>query len=64
MTEIYSEYFKQLLMSERVWIEHKGTVVPVNVSKSSLEHKTHVNNGLIQFEITVTESHNIATNIR
>jgi len=64
LTEIYSEYFKQLLMSERVWMEHKGTVVPVNVSKSSLEHKTHVNNGLIQFEITVTESHNIATNIR
>ena len=64
LPESYSEYFKQLLMSERVWMEHKGTVVPVNVSKSSIEHKTHVNNGLIQFEITVTESHNIATNIR
>ena len=64
LPESYSEYFKQLLMSERVWMEHKGTVVPVNVSKSSLEHKTHINNGLIQFEITVTESHNIATNIR
>ena len=64
LPESYSEYFKELLMSERVWMEHKGAVVPVNVSKSSLEHKTHVNNGLIQFEITVTESHNIATNIR
>ena len=64
LPESYSEYFKQLLMSERVWMEHKGAVVPVNVSKNSLEHKTHVNNGLIQFEITVTESHNIATNIR
>ena len=64
LPESYSDYFKELLMSERVWMEHKGTVVPVNVSKSSLEHKTHVNNGLIQFEITVTESHNIATNIR
>jgi len=64
LPESYSEYFKQLLMSERVWMEYKGTVVPVNVSKSSLEHKTHINNGLIQFEITVTESHNIATNIR
>lgn len=64
LPEIYSEYFKQLLMSERVWLEHKGIVVPVNVLKSSLEHKTHVNNGLIQFEITIKESHNIANNIR
>lgn len=64
LPEAYSEYFKQLLMSERVWLEHKGTVVPVNVSKSSLEHKTHVNNGLVRFEITVKESHNIATNVR
>ena len=51
-------------MSERVWMEHKGAVVPVNVSKSSLQHKTHINNGLIQFDVTVPESHNIATNIR
>ena len=64
LPESYSEYFKELLMSERVWMEHKGTVVPVSVSKSSLEHKTHINNGLIQFDVTVTESHNIATNIR
>ena len=64
LPESYSEYFKELLMSERVWMEHKSAVVPVNVSKSSLEHKTHLNNGLIQFEVTVTESHNIATNIR
>lgn len=64
LPESYSEYFKELLMSERVWMEHKGATVPVNVSKSSLEHRTHVNNGLIQFEVTVTESHNIATNIR
>lgn len=64
LPESYSEYFKELLMSERVWVEHKSAVVPVMVSKSSLQHKTHVNNGLIQFEIKVKESHSIANNIR
>lgn len=64
LPESYSEYFKELLMSERVWMEHRGAVVPVMVSKSSLQHKTHINNGLIQFEIKVKESHSIANNIR
>lgn len=64
LPESYSDYFKELLVSESVWMEHKGSVVPVVVSKSSLEHKTHLNNGLVQFTIDVTESHNIANNIR
>lgn len=64
LPESYSETFRELLASESVWLEHKGSVKPVFVDTNSLKHKTHVNDGLIQFSINVTESHNIVNNIR
>lgn len=64
LPESYSETFRELLASESVWMEHKGSVVPVLVDTKSLQHKTHLNDGLIQFTINVTESHNIVNNIR
>lgn len=64
LPECYSQTFRELLSSESVWLEHKGSVVPVLVDTKSLEHKTHLNDGLIQFTINVTESHNLVNNIR
>ena len=62
--ESYSEVFRQLIVSEEVWMEHKGTVKPVNVTTNSLQKKTHANNGLVQFTISVKESHSLINNIR
>lgn len=62
--ESYSEVFRQLIVSEEVWMEHKGTVKPVNVTTNSLQKKTHANNGLVQFSVTVKESHSLINNIR
>ncbi len=62
--ESYSEVFRQLIVSEEVWMEHKGNVKPVNVTTNSLQKKTHANNGLVQFTISVKESHSLINNIR
>jgi hypothetical protein len=62
--ESYSEVFRQLIVSEQVWMEHKGAVKPVNVTTDSLQKKTHANNGLVQFTISVKESHSLINNIR
>jgi len=62
--ESYSEVFRQLIVSEEVWMEHKGSVRPVNVTTNSLQKKTHANNGLVQFTISVKESHSLINNIR
>ncbi len=62
--ESYSEVFRQLIVSEEVWMEHKGNVRPVNVTTNSLQKKTHANNGLVQFTISVKESHSLINNIR
>ena len=62
--ESYSEVFRQLIVSEEVWMEHKGTVKPVNVTTNSLQKKTHANNGLVQFTVSVKESHSLINNIR
>ena len=62
--ESYSEVFRQLIVSEEVWMEHKGSVRPVNVTTNSLQKKTHANNGLVQFTVSVKESHSLINNIR
>ena len=62
--ESYSEVFRQLIVSEEVWMEHKGAVKPVNVTTNSLQKKTHANNGLVQFTVSVKESHSLINNIR
>jgi hypothetical protein len=62
--ESYSEVFRQLIVSEEVWMEHKGDVRPVNVTTNSLQKKTHANNGLVQFTVSVKESHSLINNIR
>ncbi len=62
--ESYSEVFRQLIVSEEVWMEHKGSVKPVNVTTNSLQKKTHANNGLVQFTVSVKESHSLINNIR
>lgn len=64
LPESYSEYVKELMLSDSVWMESKGRVVPVSVLGKSHKHKTHLNDGLIQFSIEVEESHSAANNIR
>lgn len=50
-TEDFNEVFRQLLLSERVWIDYKNQILPVNIKSKELAFKTQVNDKLIDYKI-------------
>lgn len=49
INENYNALFSELMLSEFVYLEEKGEVLPVNLIKKSFEKKTKLNNKLIQY---------------
>jgi hypothetical protein len=62
--EAYSEVMTELLLSEYVYLTQNGVTQPVNVLTNSLTRKSHVNDGLIQFEIEVKSGSQYMNQIR
>jgi hypothetical protein len=62
--EEYNEVFKQLLLSEQVWINYETNALPVNITSSALTFKDQLNDKLISYEINVEFSNDIINNIR
>ena len=51
--EAYSDVMTELLLSEYVYLTQNGATTPVNVTDTSLERKTHLNDKLIQFTVNI-----------
>lgn len=49
--EHYNELIKELMLSEFVYLEENGQVLPVNIVKKSFEKKTKLINKLIQYSM-------------
>jgi len=68
LSEEYNEVFKQLLLSEKVWItniiETGEQVLPINVKTSSIAYKTSVNDKLVDYTIEFDKSFDTINNIR
>jgi len=62
--EEFNEAFKQLMLSEQVWIDYKGKTLPINVSNQTIDYKTKLNNKLINYTIDVEFSFNTTNNVR
>ena len=62
--EEYNEVFKQMQLSEDCWIEINSQTLPINVSSSSLNYKTHLNDKLINYTIEVEFAFDTINNIR
>ena len=62
--ESYNEIFRQLTLSEEVWIKYDGDTLPISVKSSSLNYKTSVNDKLINYTIDVEFSNSKINNIR
>ena len=62
--EEFNEAFKQLMLSEQVWIDYKGKTLPINVSNKTIDYKTKLNNKLINYTIDVEFSFNTTNNVR
>jgi hypothetical protein len=57
--------FEELLLSEYVWLQKSGeNPRPVNVETSSTIRKTHLNEGLIQFEIELKSNESLISTVR
>ena len=62
--EEYNEVFKQLLLSEKVWLELDGMTRPVNISTKTMNFKTQLTEKLIEYAIKFDFSNDIINNIR
>lgn len=63
VSEDNNEVFKQLLLSEKVWIFENSSFVPVNVNSKSIEYLNRVNDRLIKYEIGFDFAYNEINNI-
>ena len=68
LSEEYNEVFKQLMLSEKVWITNVNDtdvqVLPINVKTSNITYKTSLNDKLVEYTIDFDNSFNVINNIR
>lgn len=62
--EEYNEVFKQLSLSEEVWIEYENKTLAFNITSGSLNYKTKLNDKLINYTIEGEFSSDAINNIR
>ena len=62
--EAYNDVFKEMQLSEDCWIEVNSQTLPINVSSSNFEYKTHLNDKLINYTITIDYAFDTINNIR
>ena len=62
--EQYNEVFKQLFLSEQVWINYDTNTLPINITSNALTFKDKLNDKLISYEINVGFSNDVINNIR
>ena len=65
ISEQYNEVFKQLMLSDKIWItDSDNLVLPINIKTSALNYKTSVNDRLVEYTIDFDKSYNVINNIR
>lgn len=65
LDESYNEVFKQLMLSEKVWITDEDyQVTPINIKTSSLAYKTSLNDKLVDYKISFDKSFDTINNVR
>ena len=48
--EEHNLVFEELLLSEKVWIDYEGNILPVNLKSKELSYKTRLNDKLIDYK--------------
>jgi len=65
VNESYNEVFKQMMLSEKVWITNPNNqVYPINIKTSNITYKTSVNDRLVEYTIEFDNSYNVLNDIR
>mgnify|MGYP003636851172 FL=1 len=64
IAEYYVSQFEELMLSEYVWLEKGSLTLPVNITTSKLDKKTHLNDKLINYSIEIETASNYINTIR
>jgi hypothetical protein len=68
LSESYNEVFKQLMLSEKVWVTNLTNtdeqVLPINIKTSDITYKTSLNDKLVEYTIEFENSYNVLNDIR
>ena len=68
LSEEYNEVFKQMMLSEKVWVTNITNdgeqVLPINVKTGDITYKTSLNDKLVQYTIEFDKSFDTINNIR
>ena len=68
LDEEYNKVFKEMMLSEKVWItnvtESGEQVLPINVKTGEITYKTSLNDKLVQYTIQFDKSFDTVNNIR
>ena len=62
--ESYNEVFRQLFLSEKVWIDYEGQTLGVNIENKQITYKTSLTDSLINYTIDVNFAFDTINNIR
>lgn len=62
--ESHNEVFRQLLLSEEVWIEIDNQTLPVNISNSSFNYKTQLKDKLINYTLDLDFAFDVIKSVR
>ena len=62
--EEYNEVFRQLYLSENIWIGFEGKTLPVTIKSQSFNYKTRLNDKLINYTIDIEFGFDKINNIR
>ena len=62
--ESYNEVFRQLFLSEKVWIDYEGQTLGITIESKSFNYKTSLTDGLINYTIDVSFAFDTINNIR
>ena len=68
LSEEYNEVFKQMMLSEKVWVTNINDdgeqVLPINVKTSNITYKTSLNDKLVEYTFDFDNSFNVINDIR
>ena len=68
LSEEYNEVFKQMMLSEKVWVtnitEDGEQVLSINVKTSNITYKTSLNDKLVEYTFDFDNSFNVINDIR
>ena len=64
LSESYNEVFRQMSLSDKIWIEYNEKTLPVRLTSSSLAFKTRLDDKLINYTIELEFAFDKINNVR